>query len=143
MRAEFWAVLTAVCWAIGSFYEKRGVKLGNLTPVMGTTIRTGVSLLFLAVLSHPYWPEIRTAGVWSLAMIAGGGGLLAGGLGIICLYSGLKSGSLSTVMTIAFCLTPVLGTLIGWQFLNERLSPVQMTGVILCVTGSVLTVFFK
>jgi catalase len=32
MRAEFWAILTAMCWAVGSFLEKRGIKLGDLSP---------------------------------------------------------------------------------------------------------------
>lgn len=143
MSAELWAVLTAFCWSFGSFLEKRGVKLGDLTPIMGTAIRTSFSLLFLSVLSYPYWGQLKTAGTKSIAMIAVGGGLLAGGLGIICLYSGLKTGNLSTVMTIAFCLTPVIGTMIGYVALNERLSGLQSCGVALCLLGAVITIYFK
>ena len=47
MKPEMWAVLTAICWAVGSVLEKKGVKLGEFTPVMGTTIRTVVSLTLL------------------------------------------------------------------------------------------------
>ena len=44
MKAEVWAVLTAVCWGVGSLLEKRGVKIGELAPIMGTFIRTAFSL---------------------------------------------------------------------------------------------------
>jgi len=143
MKPEFWALLTAVCWSLGSLMEKRGVKLGNLSPVMGTTIRTAVSLALLSLFSYPHWGQIKTAGIRSISLIAIGGGILAGGLGIVSLYSGLKSGNLSTVMTIAFCLTPVLGAILGVIILREKLTLYQILGVALCITGAALTVFFK
>lgn len=143
MRAEFWAVLTALCWAFGSLLEKKGVKLGDLSPVMGTAIRTAFSLLFLFFVSLPYLGQLRTAGTKSILLIAVGGGLLSGGLGIVFLYSGLKSGNISTVMTIAFCLAPVIGALLGYFVLNEKLSLLQMVGIVLCVTGAALTVYFR
>jgi uncharacterized membrane protein len=138
MRAEIWAVMTAVCWGAGSLLEKKGVKLGGLHPVMGTTIRTVFSMMMLAVVSYPYWGQVRKAGATSISLIAVGGGVIAGGLGIIFLYTGLKSGNLSTVMTVAFCLAPVIGAVLGWAFLHERLSLVQLVGVVLCVSGAAL-----
>ncbi len=143
MRAEFWAVLTAVCWATGSLLEKRGVKLGGLAPVMGTAVRTAVSLVLLAALSFPFWGQLKTAGAKSLGMIALGGGVLAGGLGIVFLYTALKSGSLSTVMTIAFCLAPVIGTVLGVVVLREKLTVYQALGMAMCVAGAALTVLAK
>ena len=86
MRAEFWAILTAVSWAVGSFFEKKGVKLGGFAPVMGTAIRTSVSLLVLAALSYPYWSQLRAAGAKPILMIAIGGGVCAGGLGLLFFY---------------------------------------------------------
>lgn len=143
MRAELFAVLTAVCWGAGSLLEKKGVKLGNLSPVMGTTVRTAFSLLLLAVVSYPYWGQLKTAGSTSIAMIAVGGGVIAGGLGIIFLYAGLKSGSLSSVMTIAFCLAPLVGAVLGWAVLNERLTVLQLVGIGLCVTGAGMVTWFR
>jgi transporter family protein len=143
MRAEMWAVLTACCWAVGSLLEKKGVKLGDLSPVMGTAVRTFVSLLLLTLVSLPYLPQLKAAGVKPLLLIAVGGGLLSGGLGIVFLYAGLKSGQISTVMTIAFCLAPVIGAVLGWLVLHERLSPLQVLGIALCVTGASLTVYFR
>ena len=143
MRAEGWAVLTALCWGIGSLLEKRGVHIGGLAPIMGTAIRTFFSLLLLMAVSFPFWGEIRTAGPKSLSLIAIGGGVLSGGLGIIFLYTGLKSGNLSTVMTVAFCLAPVIGTVLGYVFLHERLSAIQMVGVVLCIAGAALVTYFR
>jgi transporter family protein len=143
MRAEYWAGLTALCWGIGSLLEKRGVKLGDLAPIMGTTIRTACSLLLLLAVSFPFWGQVRTAGVKPILLIAIGGGVLAGGLGIVFLYTGLKAGNLSTVMTIAFCLAPVIGTALGFFFLREELTAVQILGIALCVVGAALVTYFK
>ena len=119
MRAEIWAVLTAACWAVGSSMEKRGVSLGNLSPVTGTAVRTAFSLLVLLFLSFPFLGQLKSAGAKSILLIAVGGGLLSGGLRIVFLYTGLKSGNISTVMTIAFCLAPVIGAVIGYFVLRE------------------------
>ncbi len=143
MRAEFWAILTAVCWATGSLLEKRGVKVGNLSPIMGTGIRTFFSLILLTFLSFPFWNQVKHAGIKSISLIALGGGVLAGGLGIIFLYTGLKHGNLSTIMTIAFCCAPVFGAIIGYFGLHEKLAPIQVVGIILCIIGATLTVYFK
>jgi bacterial/archaeal transporter family protein len=143
MRAEAWAVLTALCWGIGSLLEKRGVKLGELAPAMGATIRTAFSLLLLLAISFPFWGQVRTAGVKSISLIAIGGGVLAGGLGLICLYAGLKSGHLATVLTIAFCLAPIVGAVLGGLVLHEKTAPIQMLGIALCVVGVALVIYFK
>ncbi|MFC1868452.1 EamA family transporter [Thermodesulfobacteriota bacterium] len=143
MRAEGWAVLTALCWGVGSLLEKRGVNIGGLTPIMGTAIRTTVSLLLLLAVSFPFWGQIKTAGAKSISLIAIGGGIMAGGLGIVFLYTGLKSGNLSTVMTIAFCLAPVVGTALGFIVLGEKLTGVQILGIALCVIGATLVTYFK
>ena len=141
MRAEFWAILTAVCWAAGSMLEKKGLKLGGFSPVLGTAIRTFFSLILLFALSFPFFGQIKTAGLKPVGLIALGGGVLSGCLGIVFLYAGLKSGSLGPVMTIAFCLAPVLGSVLGYCFLEERLNTVQLAGILLCVGGAAMTVY--
>ena len=143
MRPEIWAVLTALCWACGSLLEKKGVRLGDFAPVMGTTIRTVISMLLLLALSYPFWGQVKSAGAKPVLLIAVGGGLIAGCLGIVFLYSALKSGQISVVLTIAFCLTPVVGTLLGFFFLEERLKLVQWLGVSLCIAGAALVTLFN
>ena len=143
MKAEIWAVLTAICWGAGSLLEKKGVKLGGLAPVMGTAIRTAFSLLIVLAVSFPFWGQVRMAGIKSISLIAIGGGVLSGGLGIVFLYTGLKAGNLSTITTIAFCLAPVISTALGYFVLHEKLTPVQIMGIVLCVTGATLVTYFK
>lgn len=143
MRAEIWAMATAVCWGVGSMMEKKGFKLGGLSPVMGTAVRTAVSLLVLAVVSYPYWGELRKAGAGSLSLIAVGGGVISGALGIMALYAALKDGNLSVVMAIAFCVAPVVGLILGWVFLHERISLIQLVGVVLCISGAALVTLYR
>jgi uncharacterized membrane protein len=143
MRSEFWAILTAVCWATGSVLEKKGVKLGDFTPVMGTTIRTFVSLLLLLIISYPFFGQVKSAEAKPILLIALGGGLIAGCAGITFLYTALKSGEISIVLTIAFCLTPVVGALLGYFFLEERLKAVQLVGISLCIFGASLVTYFR
>ena len=141
MKPEIWALLTSICWAVGSLLEKKGVRAGGFTPVMGTTIRTVVSLILLGFLSWPFWGEVRQAGLKPILLIAVGGGVLAGALGIVCLYTGLKHGNVSTVMAIAFCMAPVLGAILGVTFLGEKLSFVEIIGIGLCVSGTAMVVY--
>ena len=143
MRAEVWAMATAVCWGVGSMMEKKGFKLGGLSPVMGTALRTGVSLLVLTVVSYPYWSELRKASAASISLIAVGGGVISGALGIMALYAALKNGNLSVVMAIAFCVAPVVGLILGCVFLHERISLIQFIGVVLCISGAALVTLYK
>lgn len=110
---------------------------------MGTAIRTLFSLMLMTFLSYPYWGELKSAGAKPIILIAAGGGVLAGGLGIMFLYTGLKHGHISSVMTIAFCLAPVLGVILGVLVLKEKLTPLQITGIVFCITGAAMTVYFR
>ena len=143
MSAEIWAVLTALCWAIGSFFEKKGVKMGGFSPVMGATIRTAMSVIVLLALSFPYWKQIRTAGLKPTLMIAVSGGIFSGALGITFLYFALRTGNLSIVLPIAFCLTPVIGVLLGLFFMQEELSTLQLIGISLTIIGAAMTAYFR
>lgn len=141
MRPEYFAVLTAICWAVGSVLEKKGIHEGNFTPIMGVGIRTFFSLIFLSFFTFPYWGQLKVASGKSFLYIMIGGGLIAGCLGLVFLYSGLKSGNTSTVLTIAFCFTPLFGALIGYFFLKENLSAIQICGIIMCLIGAGLVAF--
>jgi len=143
VRAEFWAVLTAVCWACGSFFEKKGVKLGGFAPVMGTAIRTATSLVLLTSMSYPFWHQLRTAGLKPILMIAIAGGVFAGALGILFFYKALSLGTLSIVLPLAFCLTPVLGVILGGLLLGEKLLPIQYLGIALTIGGAAITAYFR
>ncbi len=143
MRPELWAILTAICWGGGSLLEKHGVKVGQLTPVMGTAIRTVFSLVLLAAISVPFWGEVKAAGPKPILLIALGGGVFAGGLGLIFLYSGIKTGNIAVVTAIAFCFVPVVTALGGWAFLREKVSLLQAIGIALCIVGAAMVSYFN
>lgn len=135
MKPVIFAVLTAICWSVGGFFEKRGLHLGNLTPVMGITFRTAVALLILGLVSIPHWGSLKSAGNTAILYLLIGGGVVAGSLGMLCFYTGIGTGHLSKVMPIAFGLTPVIGYIMGVTLLNEPSSPIKIMGIVLTVAG--------
>ncbi len=143
MYAELWAILTALCWSIGSYFEKKGVHAGNFEPVLGATIRTVVSMAVLTLLSLPFWGQIKEAGVKPTLMVAISGGVFSGALGIMFLYKSISAGNLSLVMPIAFSLTIVFGSLMGVVFGGEKVHPMQALGIGLTVIGAAMTAYFR
>jgi transporter family protein len=45
MKPQLFALLTAIAWGVGGYFEKKGMHLGNLSAQVGITIRTAVALL--------------------------------------------------------------------------------------------------
>jgi transporter family protein len=137
MRAQLFALLTAVAWGVGGYFEKRGLLLGHLSPQMGITIRTFVALLILAAVSAHQWKSILEAGAKPLLYIVLGGGVLAGAVGMLCFYTALKGGSISQVMPIAFT-SPLFGVLMGVLIGGTSLQPRQLIGMALTIGGIAL-----
>jgi len=134
MRAEIYALLTAVAWGVGGYYEKRGLHLGHLSPQVGITIRTAVALLILAIASYPQWRTIHTAGSKALLNIIIGGGVVAGAAGMLCFYMAIKGAPLNRVMPIAFT-SPLFGALMGVIVGGESLSVKGVIGAVMTISG--------
>lgn len=135
MKPVFYAVLTAVCWSVGGYFEKKGLRLGNLSPVMGITVRTATALLVLALASFPHWKTLSGIGQTPLLYLVLGGGVLAGSMGMLFFYTGLATGELSRVIPVAFGLTPLLGFLLGVIFMKEPATATKLAGVVLTSIG--------
>lgn len=135
MRPEVFALITAVAWGVGGFFEKRGLSLGNLTPQVGITIRTAVALVILGAVSFPQWKSIPDAGPRALLMMVIGGGVVAGSVGMLSFYSALRgASSLTQVMPIAFT-SPLFGAITGLIFGTERLTWQTALGMVLTIVG--------
>lgn len=135
MKPQVLALITAMAWGVGGFFEKRGLHAGNLSPQMGITIRTGIALVILAVVSFPQWKTVPEAGPKALLMMVLGGGVLAGSVGMLSFYAAIRGAdSLSQVMPIAFT-SPLFSALIGLIFQTERLSWQTVLGMILTIAG--------
>ena len=137
MKPQLFALLTAIAWGVGGYFEKKGLHLGNLSPQMGITIRTAVAFLILAVVSFPQWKTIPQAGSKALLYMVIGGGIVAGSVGMLCYYTAIKGAPLGKVMPIAFT-SPLFGVLMGLIFAEEPLTAKTITGMLLTVGGIIV-----
>ena len=137
MKPEIFALLTAICWGVGGYFEKKGLSLGNLSPTMGITIRTATALIILAAASFPQWKSLPQAGPKALLYMVIGGGVVAGAVGMLCFYTALKGAPLTRVMPIAFT-SPLFGALMGILLAGEPLTAKTVFGMLLTIGGIIL-----
>jgi bacterial/archaeal transporter family protein len=140
MRPQVFALITAMAWGIGGFFEKRGLHDGNLTPQVGITIRTAVAFVILVAVSFPQLKTIPQAGPKPLLLMVIGGGIVAGSVGMLSFYAALRgASSLSQVMPIAFT-SPLFSVIMGLIFQTEKLHWQTAVGMALTIAGiAVLT----
>jgi transporter family protein len=137
MNPQILALLTAMAWGIGGYFEKKGLHLGGLSPQMGITVRTAVALVILGAISFPQWKTLPQAGSKALLMMIIGGGILAGSIGMLCYYAAIKGAPLSKVMPIAFT-SPLFGALMGIIFGAEPLTWKTAIGTLMTIAGIVV-----
>jgi transporter family protein len=137
MNPQILALLTAMAWGIGGYFEKKGLHLGGLSPQMGITVRTAVALVILGAISFPQWKTLPQAGPKALLMMIIGGGIVAGSMGMLCYYAAIKGAPLSKVMPIAFT-SPLFGALMGIIFGAEPLTWKTAIGTLMTIAGIVV-----
>lgn len=137
MNPQILALLTAMAWGIGGYFEKKGLHLGGLSPQMGITIRTAVALVVLAAVSFPQWKTLPQAGTRSILMMVIGGGIVAGSIGMLCYYAAINGAPLGKVMPIAFT-SPLFGVLMGIIFGGEPLTWKVAVGTLMTISGIVV-----
>lgn len=137
MKPEYFAILTAICWGVGGYFEKKGLHLGNLSPTMGITLRTLTAFIILGIASYPQWKTLPQAGPKALLYMVIGGGVVAGAMGMLCFYTAIKGGSLTRIMPIAFT-SPFFGALMGILLGGEPLTLKTVIGMLLTIGGIVV-----
>ena len=137
LRPEVFAILTAILWGVGGYFEKKGLHLGNLSPQMGITIRTATALIILAIVSFPQWKTLPQAGSKALIYMIIGGGVVAGAVGMLCFYTALKGAPLGRIMPIAFT-SPLFGALMGILFAGEPLTAKSIIGGLMTIGGIII-----
>ncbi len=137
MKPQMFALLTAIAWGVGGYFEKKGLHLGNLSPQLGITIRTAVAFLILAAVSFPQWKCLPQAGTKALLYMVIGGGVVAGAVGMLSFYTALKGAPLGQVMPIAFT-SPLFGALMGIIFASEPFTLKTGLGMALTIGGIIL-----
>jgi transporter family protein len=137
MRPQLLALVTAAAWGIGGYFEKKGLHAGGFAPQVGAALRTAVSLAVLAIASGPALRQLGAAPPRALALIAVGGGITAGALGILCFYAALRQAPLNEVLPLAFT-SPLFGALAAYCFAGEPLDLRALVGMGLTVGGIVV-----
>lgn len=137
MKPQLLALMTAIAWGVGGYFEKQGLHQGGLSPQMGITIRTAVALVILALVSFPQWKALPQAGPKALLFMILGGGVLAGAVGMLCFYAAIKGAPLVRVMPIAFT-SPLFGGLMGIMLAGEPLTAKTTLGMVLTIGGIAL-----
>jgi transporter family protein len=137
MKPQLLALVAAAAWGIGGYFEKKGLQMGHLSAQMGITIRTAVALAILGAASASQWKALPQAGAKPLVMMALGGGVLAGAVGMLCFYAALKEAPLGRVMPIAFT-SPLFGAVMALWLGGETPGAREIAGMILTVGGIVL-----
>lgn len=138
MKPQILALITAIAWGVGGYFEKKGLHAGGLTPQVGITIRTAVALIILGAVSFPNWRTIPQAGTKALIMMVIGGGIVAGSVGMLSFYAAIKGAStLAQVMPIAFT-SPLFSALMGIIFGGDKLTTQTAIGTLLTIGGIVV-----
>jgi len=137
MSPQIFALLTAIAWGVGGYFEKKGLHLGNLSPQVGITIRTAVALVILAAVSFPQWKSIPAAGPKAILNMVIGGGVVAGALGMLSFYTAIKGAPLGRVMPIAFT-SPLFGVLTAVLLGAEPLTLKTALGMMLTISGIII-----
>ncbi len=137
MKPMIFALLTAIAWGVGGYFEKRGLHLGNLPPQLGITIRTAVALVILGAVSAPHWKTLTQAPTKALVYMVVGGGVVAGSIGMLCFYTALKGAPLSRVMPIAFT-SPLFGAALAMTLGGEPFTLKAGLGMLMTVGGIIL-----
>lgn len=143
MKPQILALITAMAWGIGGYFEKKGLHLGNLSPQVGITIRTFIAFLILAAVSFSQWKSIAVAyeaNPKALIYMILGGGVVAGSLGMLCFYSAIKGAPLGKVMPIAFT-SPFFGALMGVLIGGEPVTLKTIIGTLMTIGGIVILTF--
>jgi drug/metabolite transporter (DMT)-like permease len=135
--ALFWGnmslLMAALTWALYSVLVRKVSQSGDLLISSVVMFFGGVpsSLLFGA------W-EVRTQGLGEITLGIVGGILF---LGIIStalamfLWNYAFSELPATIASLTFFAQPVVGTLLGWFFLSEKITPLFLTGGVLIAIG--------
>lgn len=137
MRPELYALIASILFGVGGYFEKKGLHLGNLSPQMGITVRTATAVIILAVISYTQWKNLPKAGTVPILYLVIGGGVMAGALGLLSMYTAIANAPLTRVMPIAFT-APLFTAIMAMAFGGEPFDWRVFLGMLMTVGGIVV-----
>ena len=138
---EISALGVAVCWTLSAlFFEKAGGKIGSLAVNVIRLMMAVVLLGFGAWITRGYFfPTDATPYQWFWLSLSGFIGFFVGDLFLFHSYSIIGSRMAQLVMT----LSPPITAFVGFFFLGEHLSFIQIIGISITVCGILIAMSGK
>ena len=135
------SLLVAIFWTVTALaFDRASNRIGSLSL---NVIRLVMGFLFLAVFTLIYrgslLPTDATGFNWIWLALSGLVGFVFGDLFLFKSYTIIGSRFAMLIMTFA----PPIAALTGWITLGEQLSPMDLTGMILTMTGISLAIFYR
>ena len=137
---QFWAFLSALFAALTAVFAKLGVK--KIPPDVATFVRTIVILIFVTAMLwlSSQFGNVKMLSQRAIAFLVLSG--LATGASWICYFRALDLGKASQVASVDK-LSVAMVAIIAALFLQERLSPMALTGIAMITAGTILVALAK
>lgn len=138
---EFAALGVSVCWTMSAlFFQKAGDKIGSLSVnfirLAMAFLLLGVTTLFTRSMFLPFDASLHQ---WFWLGLSGIVGFFLGDLFLFKSYSVVGSRTAALIMSFA----PMLTAIIGWFFLSEKLSALNMIAIFVSLSGIVIAIANK
>ena len=138
---EFAALGVSVCWTMSAlFFQKAGDKIGSLSV---NFIRLAMAFLLLGITTFftrsMFLPFDATVYQWFWLGLSGFVGFFLGDLFLFKSYSVIGSRTAALIMSFA----PMITAIIGWFFLSEKLSALNMIAIFVSLSGIVIAIANK
>jgi len=132
---HLFALTTAFCWAENALiWGYLGKRVGSTeTAHIRMWIATPVLFLLARMIDGPIHADIRT---WLVLLASGCLGYFVTDVAVFQAYVLLGTRRTLVIQT----LSPVCSALLSWSLFGERLSPLQMTGLFIALSGIALVI---
>lgn len=135
---EFAALGTAFCWMFTSLsFEAAGKRVGSLAV---NFIRLIIGLFFLCILTWivrgTFFPVDASRHAWTWLSVSG---LIGFAIGDLLLFQAFVVVGARVSMLI-MSLVPPITAVIGWLFLKEYLSPIEIVAMLITIGGIALVI---
>jgi drug/metabolite transporter (DMT)-like permease len=130
---EISALLASICFSIGPVFNTLAgsrISVGAVNRVRLLSTFTALFFIHWYLLGSPF-PDLSFTRQWLLLGLSGIFGMVLGDT-LLFVAFGLIGTRLAMLVAT---LIPVLSTLFAWLLLNERLSPMQLIGIMVVIFG--------
>ena len=128
----------SICWTVSALtFEKAGHKIGSLSV---NFIRLLMAIIFIGITSYftrgIFFPTDATPYQWFWLGLSGFVGFFLGDMFLFKSYMVIGSRTAALIMSFA----PMLTAIIGWFFLNEKLSGMNIAGILVSISGIIIAI---